>query len=144
MLIKDIEKMEKNHPGKVVTGYGTCKFCGQQATCKMLEDWSREEKNEAATETCECPEARWYTTKKEQKERARSRITMLFGENNGVVACNETVLELLNNIASEICEGRIEAATIKMGDGVKAKINITSQGNIKVGRTKTDTSTYEA
>ena len=144
MLTKEIKRMERDHPGKVITGYGTCKFCGQQAACKMLEDWTRAEKDEAATETCNCPEAKWYTTKKEQKERARRRITMLFGENNGVVSCGETVLELLNNIAGEICEGRIEAATSNMGDGVKAKISIESQGNIKIGRTKTDTSTYEA
>lgn len=144
MLMKEIKKVERDYPEKVITGYGTCKFCGQQAACKMLEDWTKAEKNEAATESCECPEAKWYTTKKEQKERARRRITMLFGKNNGVVSCDETVLELFNNIAGEICEGRIEAATIKMGDGVKAKISIASQGNIKIGRTKTDTSTYEA
>lgn len=101
-------------------------------------------KNEAATENCECPEAKWYTAKKEQKERARDRITMLFGENNGVVSCNEAVLELLNKIANEICEGRIKVATIDMGDGVKAKINTTSQGSIKVERAKTDKSAYEA
>lgn len=144
MLTEEIKRMERDHPGKVITGYGTCKFCGQQAACKMLEDWTEEEENEAATENCKCPEAKWYTAKKEQKERARKRIIMLFGENNGVVSCNEAVLELLNNIANEICEGRIKAATIDMGDGVKAKLNITSQANIKVGRIKTDTSTYEA
>ncbi len=91
MLTKEIKKMERDYPGKVITGYGTCKFCGQQAACKILEDWTR-----------------------------------------------------LNNIADEICEGRIKAATINIGDGVKAKLNITSQASIKVERTKTDKSAYEA
>ncbi len=144
MLTKEIKKKERDHPEKVITGYGTCKFCGQQAACKILEDWTKAEKNEAATESCECPEAKWYTAKKEQKERARNRIIMLFGESNGVVSCGETVMELLNNIADEICEGRIKAATINIGDGVKAKLNITSQASIKVERTKTDKSAYEA
>ncbi len=107
MLTEEIKRMERDHPGKVITGYGTCKFCGQQAACKILEHWTEEEENEAATESCECPEAKWYTAKKEQKERARNRIIMLFGESNGVVSCGETVMELLNNIADEICEGRI-------------------------------------
>lgn len=71
MLTKEIKRMERDHPGKVITGYGTCKFCGQRAACKMLEDWTEEEENEAATENCKCPEAKWYTAKKEQKERAR-------------------------------------------------------------------------
>lgn len=144
MLTKEIKRMERDHPGKVITGYGTCKFCGQQAACKILEHWTEEEENEAATENCECPEAKWYTAKKEQKERARDRITMLFGENNGAVSCDEVILELLNNIANEICERRIKVATIDMGNGVKAKINITSQGSIKVERAKTDKSAYEA
>lgn len=69
---------------------------------------------------------------------------MLFGESNGVVTCNVAVLELLHSIINPVCEGNIAAATVDIGNGVKAKINITNKGNIKVGRTKTDTSTYEA
>ena len=53
MLTKEIKKMERDYPGKVITGYGTCKFCGQQAACKILEDWTRAEKDEAATESCD-------------------------------------------------------------------------------------------
>lgn len=41
-------------------------------------------------------------------------------------------------------EGFIQSITVDAGNGVKAKINITAKGIIKVARTKTDTSTYEA
>lgn len=144
MLINDIERAEKNQSGGVVTGYGSCRFCGQQEARKVLEDWTQEEKDELVTETCECLEARLYAAEKGQKERAHKRIEMLFGENNGVVTCNAAVLELLHSIINPVCEGNIAAATVDIGNGVKAKINITNKGNIKVGRTKTDTSTYEA
>lgn len=111
---------------------------------KVLEDWTQEEKDELATETCGCLEAKQYAAKKRQKERAHKRIEMLFGENNGVVTCDVATLELLHGIINPVCEGNIAAATVDIGNGVKAKINITNKGNIKVGRTKTDTSIYEA
>lgn len=74
---------------------------------KVLSEWSQEEIDELATETCECVNARIYTH-------------------------------------YPICEGFITAITVDIGNGVKGKINITSKGNVKVARTKTDTSTYEA
>lgn len=41
---------------------------------KVLSEWSQEEIDELATETCECIDARIYAHKKSQKERAHSRI----------------------------------------------------------------------
>ena len=144
-MLKDIvEKAERNRAGGVITGYGSCRFCGQQATHKVMEEWQQEEINELVTESCECLEARIYTAEKGQKERAHNRIEMLFGEGNNIVAVENAVLELLHNVIDPICEGHIAAVTVDIGNGVKAKINITAKGNIKVGRTKTDTSTYEA
>ena len=144
-MLKDIvEKAEKDRVRGVTTGYGSCRFCGQQATRKVMEEWKKGEIDELTTETCDCIEARIYAAEKSQKERAHSKIELLFGENNGVVATRDTALELLHNTIDPICEGVIAGVTIDMGNGVKAKINITSKGNIKVGRTKTDTSTYEA
>lgn len=109
-----------------------------------MEEWQQEEINELVTESCECLEARIYTAEKGQKERAHNRIEMLFGEGNNIVAVENVVLELLHNVIDPICEGHIAAVTVDIGNGVKAKININAKGNIKVGRTKTDTSTYEA
>ena len=49
---------------------------------KVLCEWNQEEIDELATETCECVNARIYTHKKSQKERAHNKIDLLFGENN--------------------------------------------------------------
>lgn len=144
-MLKDIvEKAEQTRSGGVITGYGSCRFCGQQATHKVIEDWEQGTIDELITESCECLEARIYTAGKGQKERAHSRIEMLFGKDNNVVATEDAVLALLHSVIDPICEGHIAAATVDIGNGVKAKISITAKGNIKVGRTKTDTSTYEA
>lgn len=41
---------------------------------KVLCEWNQEEIDELATETCECVNARIYTHKKSQKERAHNKI----------------------------------------------------------------------
>lgn len=100
--------------------------------------------DELATETCECVNARIYTHKKSQKERAHNKIDLLFGENNTTVIVPDAAVDLLHKTVYPICEGFIQSATVDMGNGIKGKISITTKGIIKVTRTKTNTSTYEA
>ncbi len=111
---------------------------------KVLSEWSQEEIDELATETCECIDARIYAHKKSQKERAHSRIDLLFGAENKAVTVPDAAVDLLHKAVYPICEGFITAITVDIGNGVKGKINITSKRIVKVARTRTDTSTYEA
>lgn len=144
MLYEQVEKREKESFGGVVTATGSCKFCGQVATRKALEEWGQEDIDELATETCECLDARIYAYKKGQKERANARIDLLFGKENKSVTVPDAAVDLLHKAVYPVCEGFIQSMTVDIGNGVKGKINITSKGIIKVARTKTDTSTYEA
>ena len=123
---------------------GSCRFCGQMGTHKALEEWGREEIDELATETCECADARSYKHKKGQIERANARIELLFGKDNKSVTVPCEAVDLLRKAIYPVCEGSIQSITVDIGNGIKGKINITSKGNIKVARTKTDTSVYEA
>ena len=84
MLADIVEKAERTRGG-VTTKTGSCKFCKQAAMRKVLCEWNQEEIDELATETCECVNARIYTHKKSQKERAHNKIDLLFGENNTTV-----------------------------------------------------------
>lgn len=135
---------QKRQRGGVTTTTGTCRFCGQVATQKALKEWSQEEIDELTTETCECIDARIYAHKKGQKERAHSRIELLFGKENTAVMVPDAAVDLLHKAVVPVCEGFIQSITVDAGNGVKAKIHITTKGIIKVARTKTDTSTYEA
>lgn len=137
-------KGKKRLGGGVATVTGICKFCGQMATRKVLEEWGQEEIDELATETCECADARLYAHKKGQKERADARITLLFGKENKSVTVPDAAVDLLHKAVYPVCEGFIQSITVDIGDGVKGKIHTTSKGIIRVVRTKTDTSTYEA
>lgn len=145
MLYEQVEKKEKDKGGiGIITSTGVCKFCGQIATRKALEEWSQEDIDELATETCECMDARIYAHKKGQKERADQRIELLFGIDNKSVTVPDAAVELLHKAVYPICEGFISSITVDIGNGVKGKISITPKGIVKVARTKTDTSVYEA
>ena len=144
MLYQQVEKRENESFGGVVTATGSCKFCGQVATRKALEEWGQEDIDELATETCECSDARIYTHKKGQKERTNERIDLLFGKDNKSVTVPDAAVDLLHKAVYPICEGFRQSIAIDIGNGVKGKINVTSKGNVKVARIKTNTSTYEA
>lgn len=143
MLYKQVEERENEGCGGVVTATGACKFCGQAAARKALEEWGQEEIDELVTETCECFDAGIYSLKKGREERANVRIELLFGEGNQSVVVPDAAVSLLHGAVHPICEGLIKSITVDIGDGVKGKINITSKGSIKVERTKKDTSAYE-
>lgn len=144
MLYQQVEKRENESCGGVVTATGSCKFCGQAATRKALEEWGQEDIDELATETCECLDAKIYTYKKGQKERTNDRIDLLFGKDNKIVTVPDAAVELLHKAVYPICEGFIKSIAIDIGNGVKGKMTVTSKGNVKVERIKTNTSTYEA
>lgn len=144
MLYQEVEKREDEACGGVVTATGSCKFCGQAAAQKALEEWGQEEIDELVTETCECLDARIYSLKKGRKERADARIESLFGEGNGSVIVPDAAVSLLHEAVYPVCEGFIKSVTMDIGDGIRGKISITSKGSIKVERTKKDTSAYEA
>lgn len=59
-----------------MTATGSCKFCKQVAARKALKEWSQEEIDELATETCECIDARIYAHKKSQDALEDVRATL--------------------------------------------------------------------
>ncbi|RGU89815.1 hypothetical protein DWW31_18360 [Clostridium sp. AF15-17LB] len=109
-----------------------------------MPQWDEETTNEAAAELCDCIQAKMYTKKKRQKENAREAIDKQFGQQAEENETEPPVIGLLETVADMVVEDRISSATIDIGDGLKAKISITSKGYIKVERTKTEKTTQEA
>ena len=143
MLYTQVEEHENRHIGGVINATGACTFCGQIASRRVLAEWSSEEIEELATETCDCWEAKDYMHKKGQQERADKKIDMLFGE-GADVAVAAAAADLLHKAVGPICDQRIASISIDAGNGIKGRISMTAKGNIRVVRTKTDTNTYEA
>ena len=50
---------------------------------------------------------------------------------------------LLHEVVELVGDGEAKGATVEIGNGVKAKINATNNGKIKITRTKAERSAYE-
>lgn len=88
---------------------------------------------------------REYThTRKAKKKEHIAELDLLFGKDNTAVMVPDAAVDLLHKAVYPVCEGFIQSITVDAGNGTKAKISITPKGIVKVARTKTDTSTYEA
>ena len=138
MLYEDVKKANN-----AISSIGTCRFCKQQRTVEILQEWNKHEIDEAATELCDCNEATTYTYRKKRAEQANTKIKELFGEDNGEVTVSAKVVNILYEAVIPICEELAAAVSIDVGNGVKAKISMTQKGTIKVTRTKTNSNTYE-
>lgn len=143
-MLKDIIDKQKMSQGGLISLTGACRYCGQIAQIEGLPEWDEETINEATAELCDCIEAKKYTKKKRQKENAREAIDKQFGQQAEENETELPVVELLETIADMVVEDHICTATIDIGDGLKAKISMTSKGYVKVERTKTEKITQEA
>lgn len=126
-----------------ISAVGVCRFCKQQMTVEILQNWNEHEIDEVATELCGCNEAMLYAERKKRSERACTKIEELFGEGNKDVQVPAKTVNALRDFAFLISEKLAAAVSVDIGNGVKAKITKTPKGDIKVMRTKTDTKTYE-
>lgn len=131
MLSEEVKKMRLQHMSLIPTE-GACKFCGQIAAIEVPEDWLDEERNEYATEMCECPEADLYRLNKLKKENGRKRVKSLFERDQ-----SDAVKSFLQAAVELIADEEISSITVKIDDVTKADIKTGSKGGIRVERTDT-------
>ena len=90
---------------------GTCKFCRQSAALmKDYDTW--EEAEQAATAACKCEEGKVFRRAAQEK----ATIQEIFGKDD------PEAQKLICTLADAVREGYILGATIKLDDGVTAKL----------------------
>lgn len=143
MLYDDLRK-EKESGKELATKTGACRFCGQIGTLEVPPEWTEAEVDELVTETCECAEASYYSSRKSRKERAHVRIEELFGQGDTQTgAVSEGAVELLHLAVDKVGDEQVLSVTVDAGGGVKASIKLTNKDTIKATRTATAKRTYE-
>lgn len=119
---------------------GTCRYCGQCVsldTPQMTQDIA----DFAASEKCDCYDARAERTIRRKIENAQDRIKKVFGSEAAEqgfepIDASET-LRLMDDIAVLVARGFITSAVVNVRGRCKAKISLTSKEKIKVERSET-------
>lgn len=142
MLRDDLKEIKREMPDGLEIQTGACLFCGQMGQIETLIPWEQEKVNEAVTELCDCYGAKEYARKKGQKERACKAIEEQFGQQ--AEETDEPIRKLLKDIVELLVEEKLDSASLDIGNGLKAKLSITSKGYIKVERQKTEKAVQEA
>lgn len=79
----DLREMQEEEPREMPDGVeaqtGTCRFCGQAGIIHTITPWSQEKVDEEVTCKCDCDQAKKYAESKERVQKAKNRITELFG-----------------------------------------------------------------
>ena len=116
-----------------------CPYCGQYVALKSPVD-TEEEATRLAADSRSCPEARRERDTVQRIESAHDRINQLFGENSEEygfkpISAAEPI-SLLQNIAILVARGFISSASLSITGQCRAKIGLTSEGEIKVERSE--------
>ena len=129
-------------PGGNGMTFGTCRYCGQVVNLDYEEE-TQAEADIAASEKCECYDARHERNLRKQITAAQNRIRKIFGDDAAKLGfapiAAEEPLQLLNAIAEQTARGFITSATINVRGLCKAKITMTTKEKIKVERSETKT-----
>lgn len=143
---EDLREMEQEEgremPDGVESQTGYCRFCGQAGMVHTLTGWSQEDVDEAVTYKCECDAAKKYVESEERVQKAKSRITELFGS-TAERPIDQDVVTVMLNVVDAIEAKHMKGITIDVGQGVKAKVFKMAKESIKVERSETSKKIYE-
>lgn len=125
-------------------GLATCPFCGQLVATEPEPD---DDYAEAAARVCDCTKAKQWRYRKERIERGEEKLKDLFSVENdeyGIRAIRPEAQELLRKLLHMLVDGQIDNVQVQCGDVCKAKLSITSKGQIKIERVEGRTITLTA
>lgn len=118
---------------------GVCPYCGQLANIGS-EVETQEEATELAIEVCTCAGARHERETVDKIEAAFDRIDDLFGEDATRYGFQPLTkpepIEVLKQIAVLVARGSLSSAGLSVTGQCRAKIGLTSKGEIKVERSE--------
>lgn len=141
MLKDDVNRIEE-YPEQIEEKEVVCRFCGQFRKAKVIKDWGVQNLDEIGVELCDCQEAKEYTTRKYRKERALLKARKMFGEESEQPV-KEHILQMIYEGIELADKEEIKKITIEIEKGLKASIQNTAKGAIKVERSKIEKKTFE-
>lgn len=133
MLIDKLKEIEKKNPELVTEAQGACRYCGQIKMTKFISKWDAKLIDQIVTEQCSCSEAKEFVKFEKSRMKAKESAEKLFSESKTAGIKSGTV-DLMNVIIDAVADGTIEKANISVVSGIRANIQMTSKGCIRVKR----------
>ena len=113
---------------------GVCRFCYQQRIIRGEEDMTDEELTERATLSCNCEAAAMYRRRMERAEVAKENIDTLFGDESNDFYQSDEIRAFMKHGIDVINNGCMKSLIINMNKGLKCKIALTVNDEIKTSR----------
>ena len=143
-LNEEIQNEEKREmPEGLETQIAECRYCGQGHHVVTLDGWGEEKLQDEAVKMCRCEAAMIAKNHEKQIYRAKENVRVLFGEYDehgeelptpSPWVMGENIIAALGIAIDEIGGGNITKITIDNGEGIKAVVQMTAKGTIKVER----------
>ena len=141
---------------------GICRFCGRindvEFTRELFgERFAHVEADYLATRSCRCPEGRAFCDQEELREQKEERrattlaaadvvIDELFGDKAkeaGELSMHTDVRHHIREAAEMVYDGYLQKAQVTDGQGITAKIGMSSKGRLKISRSESMSVTQE-
>ena len=127
--------MDKSKDGKFKQITGECSFCGQQRMLTVSADADEENIRMAAVLSCGCQQALHYQQKTRRIRSAQAHVDSLFGAGAGDNEQDAQVVGIMKRGIELIDGGWIKSFTIELYDGMKCRMAVMKNDEIKVSRT---------
>lgn len=130
-----MEEEKRELPDGVHEEMGACIFCGQTYMFANVS-LGTEQLNEAATEKCNCEEAKEWRVKRNRSRKIHKKVDKIFTE--------EKYSKFMSLVADMVLVGSLKKVAVEMDTGETGTISITSKGAVKIQRSRTTRNTAEA
>lgn len=114
---------------------GTCRFCGQSRVIETVGDVTQDQRDEMATELCDCPGAKSESRKKARSEKIKRWVAKTYDDES----LQDLIKRLIWHLEQlyENPEAAIESVQIKETDGHVLTMNLNNDLDLCVSRKKT-------
>lgn len=116
---------------------GACRFCGQARQLEVSGPWTGEMLDQAATEQCDCVEARMERKRTKTLKGCERKIDELFED------LEEKIREMVKELCTCVYDEKMEKATLAINKTVKVVISRNSKDNMRIERTEKTTKAGE-
>lgn len=112
-MLKDEIKTDEQDGEVFTESHIPCPFCKQHVLLSFPETWDVQKRTELAIETCTCPEAVMYSSRKAKIEKLNECLENFFGEDSGRNVETDTI-DTIHSLAMQVIDDKVGSASLSL------------------------------